>query len=41
MVPFGLEVDSKHSKKAVAIQVFAVKQGKAKGSPILQGELVL
>lgn len=39
MVPFGLEVDAKHSKKAVAIQVFAVKPGKAKGSPILQGEL--
>jgi len=39
MVPFGLEVDAKHSTKAVAIQVFAVKPGKAKGSPILQGEL--
>lgn len=39
MAPFGVEVGSDHSKKAVAIQVFAVKPGSAKGSAILQGEL--
>lgn len=39
LVPFGISPQGGIQMEAVALQVYAVKQGKAKGAEIVQGEL--